>query len=97
MVGGRGTRIYEMFPDIPKPLIPIANIPVLERKIISLRDQDFTDLILTVSHMYEKMESYFGDGEKLGANISCLIEETPLGNAGAHCKFIYGLIIAMDS
>ena len=51
MAGGRGTRISELFPDIPKPLIPIENVPVLEREICSLRDQGFTDLILTVSHM----------------------------------------------
>ena len=45
MAGGRGTRISELFPDIPKPLIPIQNIPVLEREIYSLRDQGFIDLI----------------------------------------------------
>ena len=38
MAGGRGTRISELFPDIPKPLIPIQGIPVLEREICSLRD-----------------------------------------------------------
>ena len=36
MAGGKGTRISEMFPDIPKPLIPIDGVPVLEREIISL-------------------------------------------------------------
>ena len=51
MAGGRGTRISSLYPDIPKPLIPIDGIPVLEREICSLRDQGFTDLILTVSHM----------------------------------------------
>ena len=48
MAGGRGTRISELFPDIPKPLIPIQNMPVLEREIISLREQGFTEIILTV-------------------------------------------------
>ena len=84
MAGGKGTRISKLFPDIPKPLIPIDNIPVLEREIISLRDQGFTDLILTVSYMAEKIISYFGDGSKLGVNIQFYIEENPLGNAG-HC------------
>ena len=42
MAGGRGTRISQLFPDIPKPLIPIDGVPVLEREIISLRDQGFT-------------------------------------------------------
>lgn len=48
MAGGRGTRISELFPDVPKPLIPIQNMPVLEREIISLREQGFTEIILTV-------------------------------------------------
>jgi len=86
MAGGRGTRISELYPDLPKPLIPIQNKPVLEGAIISLRDQGFTDLILTVSHMHEKIESYFGNGEKWGVNIKYFVEETPLGNAGALYK-----------
>lgn len=86
MAGGRGTRISELFPDIPKPLIQIENIPVLEREIISLRDQGFIDIIITVSHMADKIISHFGDGSKIGVNIQYYIEETPLGNAGALFK-----------
>jgi D,D-heptose 1,7-bisphosphate phosphatase len=86
MAGGRGTRISELFPDIPKPLIPIDGVPVLEREIISLRDQGFTEIILTVSHMAEKIEEYFGSGEKLGVKIDYFVEKTPLGNAGALVK-----------
>ena len=48
MAGGRGTRISELFPDIPKPLIRIEGVPVLEREIISLRDQGFKDIFMTV-------------------------------------------------
>ena len=83
MAGGRGTRISELFPDIPKPLIPIENIPVLEREIVSLRNQGFTDIILTIGYMAEKIQAYFGNGNKLGVNISYFVEEKPLGNAGA--------------
>lgn len=83
MAGGRGTRISELFPDIPKPLIPIDVTPVLEREIISLRNQGFTDLILTVSYMHEKIEEYFGDGSKWGVHIEYFVEDKPLGNAGA--------------
>lgn len=83
MAGGRGTRISELFPDIPKPLIPIDNIPVLEMEIISLRDQGFTDLILTVGYMAEKIQKYFENGEKWGVNIEYFVEDKPLGNAGA--------------
>ena len=83
MAGGRGTRISELFPDIPKPLIPIDNIPVLEREIISLRNQGFTDIILTIGYMAEKIQEYFGNGEKWGVNIGYFVEDKPLGNAGA--------------
>lgn len=83
MAGGRGTRISELFPSIPKPLIPIENIPVLEREIISLRDQGFTDIILTIGYMAEKIQSYFGDGSNLGIHIDYFVEDKPLGNAGA--------------
>ena len=86
MAGGRGTRISELFPDIPKPLIPIDGIPVLEREICSLASQGFRDIVLTVSYLHEKIEEYFGDGSKWGVNIEYLVENTPLGNAGALFK-----------
>ena len=86
MAGGRGTRISELFPDIPKPLIPIEGVPVLEREIISLREQGFKDIIMTVSHMGDKIMNYFKDGSKLGVSIQYYNEVTPLGNAGALFK-----------
>ena len=91
MAGGKGTRISQLFPDIPKPLIEIKDKdgmsrPVLERELISLRDQGFTDVLLTVSYMHEKIENHFGDGSSLGMNITYFVEEAPLGNAGALFK-----------
>ena len=91
MAGGRGTRISNLFPDIPKPMIGIRDRneierPVLEWEIRSLVAQGFTDIILTVSHMADKIEAYFGTGEQLGCKISYFVEETPLGNAGALFK-----------
>ena len=86
MAGGRGTRISSVAPDIPKPLIKIEGVPVLEREIICLRDQGFCDLILTVSHMADQIIGYFGDGQKLGVRIEYFIETQPLGNAGALFK-----------
>lgn len=86
MAGGRGTRISKLFPDIPKPLISIDGVPVLEREISSLRNQGFTDLILTVSYMADKIMDYFGDGSKFSVNIEYFVEKAPLGNAGALYK-----------
>ena len=91
MAGGKGTRISELFPTIPKPLIPIRSSdgiekPVLEWEIRSLVEQGFNDIILTVSHMADKIEKYFGDGSQLGCKISYYNETVPLGNAGALFK-----------
>ena len=83
MAGGRGTRIAELFPNIPKPLIPVAGMPILEREIRSLCAQGFKDIILTVGYLADKIIAYFGDGSLFGAKIDYFVEETPLGNAGA--------------
>jgi D-glycero-D-manno-heptose 1,7-bisphosphate phosphatase len=86
MAGGKGTRISSVASDIPKPMIKIEGVPVLEREICCLREQGFTDMILTVSHMSEQIMGYFGDGSRLGVNIEYFVEEQPLGNAGALFK-----------
>lgn len=83
MAGGRGTRIAELFPNIPKPLIPVDGMPILEREIRSLADQGFKDLILTVGYLAEKIQDYFGDGSRMGVHIEYFVERSPLGNAGA--------------
>ncbi|MCR4739719.1 MAG: D-glycero-beta-D-manno-heptose 1,7-bisphosphate 7-phosphatase [Lachnospiraceae bacterium] len=86
MAGGMGKRLKEISGDLPKPLVKIEGIPVLERELICLRDQGFTDIILTVSHKGEQIRDYFGDGKKLSVNIDYYFEEEPLGNAGALFK-----------
>lgn len=86
MAGGKGTRISSVASDIPKPMIKIDGKPVLEREIECLREQGFTDLIITVSHFARQIISYFGDGEKFDVSIEYFIEEQPLGNAGALFK-----------
>ncbi|MBQ8086432.1 MAG: HAD-IIIA family hydrolase [Lachnospiraceae bacterium] len=91
MAGGKGTRISDLFPNIPKPLIPIKNEsgiakPVLQWEIESLASQGFTDIVLTVSHMADQIQSYFGEGSRFSCTIQYYIESTPLGNAGALFK-----------
>ena len=83
MAGGRGTRIAELFPNIPKPLIPVAGMPILEREIRSLCAQGFKDIILTVGYLADKIIAYFEDGSQFGVKIDYFVEESPLGNAGA--------------
>ena len=86
MAGGRGTRISSVASDIPKPMIRIEGKPVLEHEIECLREQGFTDIIITVSHLAQHIMDYFGDGSTFGVNIEYFVEEQPLGNAGALLK-----------
>lgn len=86
MAGGKGTRISSVASDIPKPMIRIEGKPVLEREIECLRDQGFTDLVITVSHLADHIINYFGDGSGFGVNIEYFVEKSPLGNAGALFK-----------
>ncbi len=91
MAGGKGTRIAEIARDIPKPMLPVAGMPVLEHEIACLRDQGIRDIILTVGHLGQVIVDYFGDGhglspatgEPFGVDIEYYFEREPLGNAGA--------------
>ena len=83
MAGGLGKRAASIDPSIPKPLIPIAGKPILQWEVECLVNQGYTDIILTVSHMADKIQDYFEDGTKFGCHIDYYVETTPLGNAGA--------------
>ena len=91
MAGGRGTRISSVAADIPKPMIKIAGVPVLEHALSCLARQGFTDVIITVSHLADVIMDYFGDGSGIspvtgkpfGVHITYFKEDEPLGNAGA--------------
>lgn len=94
MAGGKGTRISSIASDIPKPMIKIDGIPILEREIDCLVQQGFDDIIITVSHLGHIIMDYFGDGsgtspitgKPFGAHIEYYNEVQPLGNAGALFK-----------
>lgn len=94
MAGGKGTRISSIASDIPKPMIKVGDKPVLEHEIECLKEQGFTDIIITVSHLGHIIMNYFGDGSKIspatgkpfGVNIEYFVEHIPLGNAGALFK-----------
>lgn len=94
MAGGKGTRISSIASDIPKPMIKIDGIPILEREIDCLVQQGFNDIIITVSHLGHIIMDYFGDGSGIspttgkpfGAHIEYYNEVQPLGNAGALFK-----------
>lgn len=94
MAGGKGTRISSVASDIPKPMIKVDGVPVLEREIECLKEQGFDDIIITVSHLGNIITDYFGDGsgnspvtgQPFGVHIEYYFESEPLGNAGALFK-----------
>ena len=94
MAGGKGTRISTIAHEIPKPMIPVEGKPVLEHELESLREQGFVDVLITVSHLGDKIMAYFGDGSGIspatgkpfGVHIEYYVEKEPLGNAGALFK-----------
>ncbi len=83
MAGGKGTRIASVNSEVPKPMIPILDKPILEYQLDCLKAQGYTDIILVVGHLGHVIQDYFGDGSKFGVSITYVVETEPLGTAGA--------------
>lgn len=83
LVGGEGTRLRPLTYGTPKPMVPIAGVPFLARTLERLSSAGIRDVILPAGYMPEAIVNYFGDGSALGMKITYVIEETPLGTAGA--------------
>ena len=83
LVGGEGTRLRPLTLETPKPMVPVMNMPFLERTLRRLGEAGIDDVILPAGYLPEAITSYFGDGSKLGLRLRYVIEETPLGTAGA--------------
>lgn len=81
LAGGKGTRLGNS--EIPKVMIKIGGIPVLEHQINLLREYGIKDVIICVKHLAEKIREYFGDGKKFGVKIFYSEEKDFLGTAGA--------------
>jgi len=83
LVGGEGTRLHPLTFNTPKAMVPILNKPFLEYLILYLKEHGVRDIILTTSYLPDRIQSYFGDGAESGVHLTYLVEETPLGTAGA--------------
>jgi mannose-1-phosphate guanylyltransferase len=81
LVGGLGTRLRPLTHTIPKPLLPLANVPMVERMVKNL-PEIFDTAILAVNYGLNEMEEYF-DGINIGKKIIIVPEEKPLGTGGA--------------
>jgi mannose-1-phosphate guanylyltransferase/phosphomannomutase len=68
---------------MPKPLLPVANRPIMEHVLRLLKRHGLTDTVVTVQFLASLVKNYFGDGEELGMHLTYANEETPLGTAGS--------------
>jgi len=82
LAGGRGERMGKITKKIPKPMIRIGGLPVLEHQINLLKRYNIKEIILIVNYLSEVIEKYFVDGKKLGVKISYFKEGIPLGTTG---------------
>ena len=83
MAGGEGARLRPLTSNQPKPMLPMANRPMMEHVVSLLRHHGFDDVVVTVAFMANVVRSYFGDGEEFGVRMAYATEEAPLGTAGS--------------
>jgi len=83
MAGGEGTRLRPMTANQPKPLLPVANRPIMEHVLRLLKRHGFKETVVTVQFLASLVRNYFGDGEDVGMSLQYATEESPLGTAGS--------------
>lgn len=92
MAGGRGTRLHPLTEEMPKPMLPIGDRPLMERIIRQLSDAGIRQVSVTTHYLADKITSHFGDGAAFGVRLSYLPEDKLLGTAGG-----LGLMPASDT
>jgi mannose-1-phosphate guanylyltransferase/phosphomannomutase len=83
MAGGEGTRLRPLTSNVPKPMLPLANAPMMERIVRLLQEHGFDEIVVTVAFLANAIRTYFGDGSEFGVRMVYATEETPLGTAGS--------------
>src|SRR5579871_5675360 len=83
MAGGEGSRLRPVTSNLPKPLVPVGNQPIMEHILTLLKRHGITDVVATIHYLGDEIRSYFGDGGDFGVEIEYAVETTPLGTAGS--------------
>ncbi len=83
MAGGEGTRLRPLTSNQPKPMMPIANRPMMEHVVELLKRHGFDDIVVTVAFQANAIRTYFGNGSEFGVRMVYATEENPLGTAGS--------------
>ena len=82
LAGGKGTRLAPYTSVLPKPLMPIGDMPILEIMIRQMKWAGVEEVILTTGHLASLLRAFFQDGERFGIKICYSYEDQPLGTAG---------------
>ena len=82
LAGGKGARLAPFTKILPKPLMPLDDMPILEVLICQMRRYGIRDIIITVGHLSELFRAFFQDGSRFGVRTRYSFEEEPLGTAG---------------
>jgi NDP-sugar pyrophosphorylase family protein len=83
MAGGEGTRLRPLTSNQPKPMMPLANRPMMEHIVRLLKEHGFDEIVVTLAFLPQTIRTYFGDGSEFGVSLVYATEETPLGTAGS--------------
>lgn len=83
MAGGKGQRLYPLTKDVPKPMLPIGGVPLLEIILRKLGNQGFRNVYISVNYLADVIIDHIGDGSALGLSVKYIHEDKPLGTAGA--------------
>ena len=83
LAGGKGTRLKPISCELPKPMVPVVNIPLMEHILLLLKKHGIQDIGVTLMYLPQKIKSYFGDGTKWGVHLTYFMDETPSGTAGS--------------
>jgi mannose-1-phosphate guanylyltransferase / phosphomannomutase len=83
MAGGEGSRLRPLTSNLPKPMMPVANRPIMEHILALLRESGVRDVHATLHYLADEIEGYFTDGSDFGIQLDYAVEDTPLGTAGS--------------
>src|SRR4051812_29032945 len=83
LAGGEGTRLRPLTSNQPKPMLPIANVPMMRHVVRLLAEHGFDDIVVTVAFLANQIRNYFGDGAEFGVRMRYATEDSPLGTAGS--------------
>ena len=103
LAGGQGRRLRSITGSLPKPMVPLVGVPVLDRLLDLLRRNGFTDVCMTLCYRPEVIQEHCGDGSSYGVHLKYRIESEPRGTAGGvrACSDFYGredfLVISGDA